>query len=315
MDVARICFRLDGLPLALELAAGRLGALGPAAIAERLDDRFRVLRTRSHASPHAAADTQGDAAVESRPPRAGRADAVSSACGVRWRLRARGRRERVRRRRPGRTRHRRRARPSGREIPCGRRRGAPPASAATVCSRPFACTRASASTRRARLPRSLRGTPRWALAVAVKERGSPKPRPRRHESAGGARHAARARARRCAALLRRAGTVLVTPDRPPRGASAVRRGARRRPGAHGCFGRRRCSRAAAIDFRSGALALAASAGRGELRVASEIGDAHAEWRALQFLGEFGVAGDDANVAMPVARASARARTTRGVRRR
>src|SRR4029077_13788639 len=50
-DVARICFRLDGLPLALELAAGRLGALGPAAIAARLDDRFRVLRTRSHASP------------------------------------------------------------------------------------------------------------------------------------------------------------------------------------------------------------------------------------------------------------------------
>src|SRR3954470_10815372 len=51
VDVARICFRLDGLPLALELAAGRLGALGPAAIAERLDDRFRVLRTGSHASP------------------------------------------------------------------------------------------------------------------------------------------------------------------------------------------------------------------------------------------------------------------------
>ena len=43
-DVARICFRLDGLPLALELAAGRLGALGPSAIAERLDDRFRLLR-------------------------------------------------------------------------------------------------------------------------------------------------------------------------------------------------------------------------------------------------------------------------------
>jgi predicted ATPase len=48
-DVARICFRLDGLPLALELAAARLGALGPASIAERLDDRFRLLRAGSPA--------------------------------------------------------------------------------------------------------------------------------------------------------------------------------------------------------------------------------------------------------------------------
>ena len=50
-DVARICVRLDGLPLALELAAGRLGALGAAIVAERLDDRFRVLRARSHTAP------------------------------------------------------------------------------------------------------------------------------------------------------------------------------------------------------------------------------------------------------------------------
>jgi len=50
-DVARICFRLDGLPLALELAAGRLGALGPAAVAERLDDRFRLLGSGSDAAP------------------------------------------------------------------------------------------------------------------------------------------------------------------------------------------------------------------------------------------------------------------------
>ncbi len=49
--VARICFRLDGLPLALELAAGRVGALGPAAIAARLDDRFRLLRAGSLAAP------------------------------------------------------------------------------------------------------------------------------------------------------------------------------------------------------------------------------------------------------------------------
>ena len=51
-DVARICLRLDGLPLALrEFAAGRLGALSPSAIAERLDDRFRILRHGSHAAP------------------------------------------------------------------------------------------------------------------------------------------------------------------------------------------------------------------------------------------------------------------------
>jgi predicted ATPase len=49
--VARICFRLDGLPLALELAAARLGALTPAAIAERLDDRFRLLRAGNRAAP------------------------------------------------------------------------------------------------------------------------------------------------------------------------------------------------------------------------------------------------------------------------
>ena len=50
-DVARICFRLDGLPLAIELAAGRLGALDPAALAERLDSRFGVLRATSEAAP------------------------------------------------------------------------------------------------------------------------------------------------------------------------------------------------------------------------------------------------------------------------
>jgi predicted ATPase/DNA-binding SARP family transcriptional activator len=41
--VAEICFRLDGLPLAIELAAARVPALGVAAIAARLDDRFQLL--------------------------------------------------------------------------------------------------------------------------------------------------------------------------------------------------------------------------------------------------------------------------------
>src|SRR5262249_59792565 len=50
-DVVRICHRLDGLPLALELAAGRIGALTPAAVAARLDHRFALLRTGSLAAP------------------------------------------------------------------------------------------------------------------------------------------------------------------------------------------------------------------------------------------------------------------------
>ena len=41
--VAAICRRLDGIPLAIELAASRTGALGIEQIAERLDDRFRLL--------------------------------------------------------------------------------------------------------------------------------------------------------------------------------------------------------------------------------------------------------------------------------
>ena len=50
-SVARICFRLDGLPLALELAAARIGALGTATLAERLDDSFRLLRSGSRVGP------------------------------------------------------------------------------------------------------------------------------------------------------------------------------------------------------------------------------------------------------------------------
>jgi predicted ATPase/DNA-binding CsgD family transcriptional regulator len=41
--VAEICTRLDGLPLAIELAAARVRLLGPDEIAARLSDRFRLL--------------------------------------------------------------------------------------------------------------------------------------------------------------------------------------------------------------------------------------------------------------------------------
>jgi predicted ATPase/DNA-binding SARP family transcriptional activator len=45
--VREICRRLDGLPLAIELAAARLRALSPRQIADRLDDRFRLLTSGS----------------------------------------------------------------------------------------------------------------------------------------------------------------------------------------------------------------------------------------------------------------------------
>jgi predicted ATPase len=42
-SVAQICSRLDGIPLAIELAAARVNMFSPAQIAERLDDRFHLL--------------------------------------------------------------------------------------------------------------------------------------------------------------------------------------------------------------------------------------------------------------------------------
>jgi predicted ATPase len=42
-SLAQICYRLDGIPLAIELAAARVKMLSPDQIAARLDDRFRLL--------------------------------------------------------------------------------------------------------------------------------------------------------------------------------------------------------------------------------------------------------------------------------
>ncbi|MDH2428918.1 LuxR C-terminal-related transcriptional regulator [Sphaerisporangium sp. TRM90804] len=49
--VARICRRLDGIPLAIELAAVRLRALSVQQLLDRLDDRFRLLTAGSRAVP------------------------------------------------------------------------------------------------------------------------------------------------------------------------------------------------------------------------------------------------------------------------
>jgi predicted ATPase/class 3 adenylate cyclase len=60
--VQELCRRLDGIPLAIELAAARVAAMSPVVILERIDERFRVLgqgrRTarRRHQTLRAAVD-------------------------------------------------------------------------------------------------------------------------------------------------------------------------------------------------------------------------------------------------------------------
>ena len=49
--VAEICYRLDGLPLAIELAAARIKLFSPQALLERLGDRFKVLQSGARDVP------------------------------------------------------------------------------------------------------------------------------------------------------------------------------------------------------------------------------------------------------------------------
>ncbi|SKC82442.1 AfsR/SARP family transcriptional regulator [Krasilnikoviella flava] len=49
--VARLCERLDGLPLAIELAAARVRTLSVAEVDARLDERFALLRVRDRSVP------------------------------------------------------------------------------------------------------------------------------------------------------------------------------------------------------------------------------------------------------------------------
>jgi predicted ATPase len=295
MDVARICFRLDGLPLALELAAGRSGALGPAAIAERLDDRFRVLRTGSHASPtrqqtlkatlqwsHDLLEPDERTLFRRLAAFAGgfELEAVERVC-------------------------------AGGELD---EAGVADVLARLVEKSLVVADEGSSRRRRYRLLETVRlyarqrldeageaavladRHARWALTVAEAQRSSP----RLDRDAANLRAALdtlHERApgdalRLCVALgpfwLRRIDlheaqrrfdeALAAAPDRTAFRAQAL-------------------LAAAAIGYRSGALPWGLAHAQESHAVASEIGDRQAEWRALQVLGEFGIADDTADVAM------------------
>jgi non-specific serine/threonine protein kinase len=58
-DVARICARLDGIPLAIELAAALVSVLSPRELGARLDDRFRLLTSTTRTVPPRHRTLQG----------------------------------------------------------------------------------------------------------------------------------------------------------------------------------------------------------------------------------------------------------------
>jgi predicted ATPase len=83
--LAAIASRLDGIPLALELAAARVRVLTVEEIAERLDDRFRLLTGGARTAPPRQQTLRGRR-------RSSVASRCSSAAG-RWRRRRRCARE------------------------------------------------------------------------------------------------------------------------------------------------------------------------------------------------------------------------------
>ena len=95
--VAEICRRLDGLPLAIELAAARMRAMSSLDVARRLD-RLRLLSGGARGAHPAPAEPHRDDRLVLPAARRTRAGAVRAAVGVRGRVRPRGGARRVRRR-------------------------------------------------------------------------------------------------------------------------------------------------------------------------------------------------------------------------
>ena len=172
-----ICRRLDGLPLAVELAAARLRALPLATLAERLDDRFRLLsRGARTALPRqqtlrAVVDWSYDLLFEDERRLFARLAVVHR------RLRARRGRGRLRRRPGAGRRDPRCPQPAGRQVPrhrLRRRRRGP------VRPAPDAVAVRQGTARRIRRSRRHAGPPRGVLPAAG-HRSPPGPA-RRHRA-------------------------------------------------------------------------------------------------------------------------------------
>jgi predicted ATPase len=56
-ETVELCERLDNLPLAIELAAARVQTMRPADIIERIDQRFRMLRSTAVGTKPASRDS------------------------------------------------------------------------------------------------------------------------------------------------------------------------------------------------------------------------------------------------------------------